>query len=92
MQCFLFLVFHNEVCESLQRGIKEGINPDNLVLEINSSRHAYAVTAGQVVQSVTVALLGIAGSNVDSEGNSAKLLKEIQKTVKVFKVSKRKCY
>ena len=43
-----FNVFNNEVFESLQRGFVEGINPDNLILEINSSRHAYAVSASQV--------------------------------------------
>ena len=40
-------VFHREVLESMQRGFAEGINADNLSLEINSSRHAYAATAKQ---------------------------------------------
>ena len=45
-------VFHREVLESMQRGFAEGINADNLSLEINSSRHAYAATAQQGRHSV----------------------------------------
>ena len=40
-------VFQREVLESMQRGFAEGINADNLSLEINSSRHAYGATAPQ---------------------------------------------
>lgn len=42
--------------ESLQRGANEGVKVDNLSLEVNSSRHAYAVTSTQVIQ-VELALL-----------------------------------
>ena len=45
-------VFQREVLESMQRGFAEGINADNLSLEINSSRHAYAATAQQGRHSV----------------------------------------
>ncbi len=37
-------VFHQEVLESLQRGAKENLAPENLQVEINSSRHAYNAT------------------------------------------------
>ena len=74
--------------ESLSRGFKEGINPDNLILEVNSSRHAYAVTASQVVTSVTVAILTIAqGALEGTEPSPAKLLLEIKKAMKLFKVT-----
>ena len=32
----------------MQRGFEEGVDADNLTLEINSSRHAYAATPQQV--------------------------------------------
>jgi hypothetical protein len=60
-------VFHGEVLESLHRGAAEGINPENLVLEINSSRHAYAATPQLVVQSVTQSILTIAKDGGDEE-------------------------
>ncbi len=41
---FRTLVFHNEVLDSLQRGVSQDLNPENLVVEINSSRHAYNET------------------------------------------------
>ncbi len=34
-------VFHNEVLDSLQRGVQQSLSADNLTVEINSSRHAY---------------------------------------------------
>ena len=42
--------FCREVLESLQRGLKEGIKVDNLVLEINGSKFAYDQRPGQVIQ------------------------------------------
>jgi hypothetical protein len=50
IQSIFLLVFFNEVLESLQRGANEGVKVDNLSLEVNSSRHAYAVTSTQVIQ------------------------------------------
>ena len=61
-----FLVFHSEVLESLQRGAKEGVNADNLSLEVNSSRHAYAVTPNQVTSYTNWALLTL-DSNIESK-------------------------
>ena len=78
-----FKVFHKEVFESLERGAKEGVKVDNLILEVNSSRHAYAVTPSQVIQSVLISILGIAISGVESS-NSAKLLKELKKYFRDF--------
>jgi len=54
-------VFLSEVSESLQRGIEEGVDANNLILEINSSRHAYAMNATQVIQYVLIATLDISG-------------------------------
>ena len=70
-------IFREEVLESLQRGAEEGININNLVLEINSSRHAYAMTTSQVIQTVIYSVLQI--SIPGGSGVSARvLLKEIK--------------
>lgn len=75
-----YQVFHSEVFESLQRGAKEGVTSDNLALEVNSSRHAYAVTPGQVIQSVLTSILTIA----EGSGEGAKLLAQVKKLVGQF--------
>ena len=75
-------VFHGEVFESIQRGAKEGVKVDNLVLEVNSSRHAYAITPTQVIQSVLTAILEIAAGNAEK---SQKLLLEVKKSFNMFK-------
>ena len=77
-----YKVFHGEVFESLQRGYKEGIKVDNLVLEVNSSRHAYAVTQTQVVQGVLTSILEIA--QADNPENTSKLLSETKKCLEMF--------
>lgn len=78
-----YKVFHGEVYESLLRGAKEGVKVDNLVLEVNSSRHAYAVTQTQVIQSVLTSILEIASSQSDTS-SSAKLLSEVKKCIVQF--------
>ena len=78
-----FNKFRGEVHESLLRGFNEGIKVDNLVLEINSSRHAYAVDASQVIQSVLTSILEIASSEADSE-NLSQLHSETKKCLKNF--------
>ncbi len=81
---FVFLVFFNEVLESLQRGAKEGVNADNLTLEVNSSRHAYAVTPSQVITAVYVSIVTIAASQEGSDESPAKLLNNVKKCLKQF--------
>lgn len=78
-------VFFGEVLESLQRGAKEGVNADNLSLEVNSSRHAYAVTPNQVIQSVYVSIVTIAAAQDGVADNSAKLLASSKKHLGQFK-------
>ncbi|XP_054711048.1 translation initiation factor eIF-2B subunit epsilon-like [Uloborus diversus] len=41
-------LFYSEVFESLQRGVEEKIKAENMILEINSSKHAYNVTMKEV--------------------------------------------
>jgi hypothetical protein len=69
----------------LQRGAKEGVNADNLSLEVNSSRHAYAVTPNQVIQSVYVSIVTIAAAQDGAVDNSAKLLTSSKKHLGLFK-------
>ena len=75
--------FHTEVLESLRQADKAGVKPDELSVEINSSRHSYAVVWGDVVNVFAVCRLEIAsGREPDLIG--AKLLKSILSTWEKF--------
>ena len=81
-----FLQFYDEVFESLQRGYEEDTEDGNLVLEVNASRHAYAMTATQVVRSVIMSVFAIA--NIDARRNdesSNTLLREVKIKLNFFK-------
>ncbi|KAG1676663.1 Translation initiation factor eIF-2B subunit epsilon [Nymphon striatum] len=52
-------LFSDEALESLLRGFEENICCDNLILEINSSKHAYNITIPEVNTHVTSAILSI---------------------------------
>ncbi|XP_077343833.1 translation initiation factor eIF2B subunit epsilon [Lithobates pipiens] len=43
-------VFQNEVLGTLQRGVEENISCENLLLEINSLKHAYNISLVEVMQ------------------------------------------
>ena len=60
------------------------MNADNLTLEVNSSRHAYAVTPCQVIQAVYGSVMTIAASQGGSEDGPAKLLNNVKKCLKEF--------
>ncbi|KAI7692881.1 40S ribosomal protein S19 [Sarcoptes scabiei] len=51
--------FYNEVYDSLWRGIDEKTAQENIILEINSSKHAYNVPVKEVNSIVTRALLNL---------------------------------
>lgn len=76
-------VFNREVHESLSRGAEEGVKPENLILEVNSSKHAYNMTLSQVNTSITtnLILIGMGENNMDT---GAKLLGKVKKTLKDF--------
>ena len=40
--------FRREVMDSINRGLDQGVAPDNLVLEINGSKHAWNTTLSEV--------------------------------------------
>ena len=78
--------FHCEVLESLQRGFEDVTEISNLVLEVNASRHAYAVTAKEVVHSVIISVLTIANMSAKKSDDltPAKLLCEVKCKLKFF--------
>ena len=77
-------VFLGEITESLQRGIEEGVDTNNLILEVNSSRHAYAINATQVIQNVVAAVLSIS-FDVVQEANNKLLLSVTKKNLFAIK-------
>ena len=50
-------IFFNEVIELLRRGLKENLDTDNVILEINSSKHANNIQIDDVCYYVARALL-----------------------------------
>ncbi|PNF27949.1 hypothetical protein B7P43_G16441 [Cryptotermes secundus] len=52
-------LFFSEVMDSLTRGYDDKLHPDNLILEINSSRYAYNVSVREVNYFVVKALLSL---------------------------------
>jgi len=75
--------FKREVLESLQRAESEGnIVTDNLVLEINSSKHAWNTTLCEVNQCVLESVLSL---NTDFTQPPAKLLASLKANIVKFK-------
>jgi translation initiation factor eIF-2B subunit epsilon len=76
-------VFFSEVLDSLTRGYDDKLPPDNLILEINSSRYAYNVSIREVSYFVMKALLSlpIQARSVDS---TPKYLTEFNKVLQDF--------
>jgi hypothetical protein len=52
-------VFFSEVLDSLIRGYEEAIKNENLVLEVNSSKHAYNIGIDDVYATIAKALLSL---------------------------------
>ncbi|XP_023342344.1 translation initiation factor eIF-2B subunit epsilon isoform X2 [Eurytemora carolleeae] len=74
--------FRREVRESLLRGSKEGVITDNLVLEINSSKHAWNTTLCEVNQCVLECVLTL---ELDIDLPPAKLLQAVKVNINKFK-------
>lgn len=58
-------VFQNEVLGTLQRGREENISCENLVLEINSLKHAYNISLKEVMQVLSHVVLEFPLQQVD---------------------------
>lgn len=78
-------VFVREITESLQRGIDEGVDANNLVLEINSSRHAYAMNASQVIRHVAETVVSISLTSCGEEPNNKALLSAVKSSLTKIK-------
>lgn len=50
-------LFFSEVLESLQRTVEENVKVDNLILEVNSSKHAYNISIQELNELVVKAVL-----------------------------------
>merc|ERR1712029_573554 len=74
-------VFVREIRESLQRGIDEGVDANNLILEINSSRHAYAMNASQVIRHVVETVVSISLTSCGDEPNNKALLSGVKSSL-----------
>jgi len=53
------VTFLNETTEILKRGLKNNLNPDNLILEINSCKHANNIQIDDLCYFLTKALLNL---------------------------------
>ncbi|XP_013864405.1 translation initiation factor eIF2B subunit epsilon [Austrofundulus limnaeus] len=82
-------VFQVEVLGTLQRGLKENISCDNLVLEINSLKYAYNISLKEVMQILTRVVLEypfqLQGSALSASQYVALLLPLLKRWAPVFK-------
>lgn len=76
-------MFFSEVVESLKRGYDDKVHPDNLILEINSSRYAYNVSVREVNYFVVKALLSLP-IEARSADSTSKYLVEFNKMLQDF--------
>jgi len=59
--------FYQELVETLIRGDAEKITKDNIILEINSLKHAYTVPIDEVIASIPCALFEMGASSINVE-------------------------
>lgn len=77
--------FLAEVLDSLVRGFEEGIKNENLVLEVNSSKHAYNVSIDDVYSTIARALLMLPDKLTSNRPSSVvEYWNVIEKSVKKF--------
>jgi translation initiation factor eIF-2B subunit epsilon len=76
-------VFFSEVMDSLTRGYDDKLHPDNLILEINSSRYAYNVSVREVNYFVVKALLSLP-IQARSADSAPKYLTEFNRMLRDF--------
>merc|ERR1719300_257200 len=76
--------FRREVIDSIGRGLEQGVTSDNLVLEINGSKHAWNITLSEVNQCVLYAVL-TAKISFDENLTASSLLPCVQKNINTLK-------
>lgn len=72
MLFIIIAAFYNEVYDSVSRGIEEHSIAENIILEINSSKHAYNVPVNEVNSLVIKAVLNLA---LNSDENFSSTIK-----------------
>ncbi|XP_071844237.1 translation initiation factor eIF2B subunit epsilon-like [Apostichopus japonicus] len=73
-------LFFFEVLESIQRTMEENVKVDNLILEVNSSKHAYNISIQELNQLVMKAVLEL--PHIKGQVKPAPLLQTMKKIVK----------
>ncbi|GIY02567.1 translation initiation factor eIF-2B subunit epsilon [Caerostris darwini] len=76
--------FYNEVLESLQRGIEEKVKSENIVLEINSSKHAYNISIKEMNTLLIKALLKLPFETAEPS-TSQQYLASLKPSLQFFK-------
>ena len=76
-------IFRKEVLESITRGLEQGVHKDNLVLEINGSKHAWNTNLAEVNQcvlfSVLTANIDLAPGKLSAQSTLSAVVKNIKK-------------
>merc|ERR1712083_1104913 len=73
--------FRREVIDSIARGLEQGVASDNLVLEINGSKHAWNITLSEVNQCVLYAVLTANIDLGDTQVSATQILPTIFKNI-----------
>merc|ERR1712241_596461 len=75
--------FRKEVMESITRGLEQGVHKDNLVLEINGSKHAWNTNLSEVNQCVLFSVLtgniDLAPGKLSAQSTLSAVVKNIKK-------------
>jgi translation initiation factor eIF-2B subunit epsilon len=66
--------FYSEVMDNFKRGITENVSCDNLILEVNSMKHAYNIQINEVNTLMIQALIEVADSAAEGTTLAAKTL------------------
>ncbi|KAF0309340.1 Translation initiation factor eIF-2B subunit epsilon [Amphibalanus amphitrite] len=77
-------LFYSEVLDSLVRGFQEKISPENLILEVNSSKFAYNVTVQELNSLVVKAILSVPEHGSDERLAAPAFLARLQPVLTTF--------
>lgn len=63
--------FYSEVMDNFKRGVSENISCDNLILEVNSMKHAYNIPINEVTTLIVQAMIDVSDSVPSLNGSLA---------------------
>lgn len=75
-----------EVLDSLVRGFEETIKNENLVLEVNSSKHAYNISIQEVYSTIAKSLLVLPDKLTNKPNNCVDYMKIVAASIEKFKI------